>query len=350
MWTRAELKENAKKYFKFNYWKMVLVALVVMMVSGGGSSAGNSFTRGATNNSGYRHMSPAEAISIMVGLLIVVLVVMVIAFALSAFLLNPLLVGAQRFFVVSHYQKAELGELGYGFSNSYMNVVKTMFLKGLYIFLWSLLFVIPGIIKGYEYRMIPYILAENPGIDSKDAFAMSKQMMDGNKWNAFVLDLSFLGWIILSLFTCGILSIFYVNPYIYMTNAELYVALKEITFGNGGGYQNYQGYQSYQGYQPNQGYQNYQGYQPNQGYQNSQYSQQDQGYQNSQYSQQDQGYQNYQGYQSNQGYQNDQGYQNYQDYQQNQDYSNDQQNQNYQSGTDSQDVDQSGNDWQNSNF
>ncbi|MDE7258353.1 MAG: DUF975 family protein, partial [Lachnospiraceae bacterium] len=220
----------------------------------------------------------------------------------------PLVVGAQRFFVVSHYQKAELGELGYAFSNSYMNVVKTMFLKALYVFLWSLLLVIPGIIKGYEYRMIPYILAENPGIDTKEAFAMSKQMMDGNKWNAFVLDLSFLGWIILSVFTCGILAVFYVNPYIYMTDAELYVALKEITFGNAPtGYQNGAGYQNYQ---QSQGFQNYQGYQPNQGYQD---------------------YQPNQNYQQNQGWQSSQGYQN---------VPNNQQGQNYQSGTGYQDMNQ----------
>ena len=146
----------------------------------------------------------------------------------------------------------------YAFSNGYMNVVKTMFLRGLFTFLWTLLFIIPGIIKGYEYRMIPYILAENPGIDSREAFAVSKQMMDGNKWAAFVLDLSFLGWQILSVFTCGILSVFYVNPYVYMTNAELYVALKEITFGGRG--QFYQNTQQYQDGRSDQNFQDYQNY------------------------------------------------------------------------------------------
>lgn len=244
MWTRAELKDNAKKFFKFNYWKMVLVALVLTMVGGGGGSS-VGYSQRNVEQSGYTSMSSAEALGFAIGILTVVFVVIIIAFALSTFLFNPLVVGGQRFFVVSHYQKAELNELGFAFSNSYMNIVKTMFLRQLYIFLWSLLFIIPGIIKGYEYRMIPYILAENPNIDSKEAFAMSKQMMDGNKWNAFVLDLSFFGWAILGVFTCGILSIFYVNPYIYMTYAELYVALKEITYGgrNQGGYQNM--------YQPN---------------------------------------------------------------------------------------------------
>ena len=74
--------------------------------------------------------------------------------------------------------------------------------------------------------MIPYILAENPGIDMKEAFAMTKQMMDGDKANAWVLDLSFLGWNLLGALTCCILTVFYVAPYQYLTNAQLYEALK----------------------------------------------------------------------------------------------------------------------------
>jgi hypothetical protein len=91
--------------------------------------------------------------------------------------------------------------------------------------LWTLLFIIPGIVKAYEYRMIPYILAENPHMSRKEVFAASKSMMMGNKWKAFVLDLSFLGWHILSVFTVGILELFYVAPYVYATNAALYEAL-----------------------------------------------------------------------------------------------------------------------------
>ena len=74
--------------------------------------------------------------------------------------------------------------------------------------------------------MIPYILAENPGITRKEAFAHSKMLMKGNKWNAFVLDLSFIGWFILSGFTCGILAIFYVGPYYNATCAALYDVLE----------------------------------------------------------------------------------------------------------------------------
>lgn len=242
MWTRAELKDNAKKFFKYNYWQMVLVSLVLMMVGGGGGVSFN-FTvnnpQNADDTFGFGRMSDSQAMMFLIGFMAAALVIWVLTAALAAFLFNPLQVGAQRFFVVSHYKKAELNELGFAFSKSYMNVVKIMFLRQLYIFLWSMLFIIPGIIKAYEYLMIPYILAENPNIDSKEAFAISKQMMDGNKWKAFVLRLSFFGWVLLSVFTCGILSVFYVNPYMFMTEAELYVALKEITYG-GRGQNNYQ--------------------------------------------------------------------------------------------------------------
>ena len=118
-------------------------------------------------------------------------------------------------------------------SGQLKNTIITMFMKGLFQTLWTLLFIIPGIIKAYEYRMIPYILSENPEISRKRAFEISKQMMKGNKWNTFVLDLSFLGWQILSGLTIGILGIFYVNPYVQGTNAELYAYLREDALKNG---------------------------------------------------------------------------------------------------------------------
>ena len=90
----------------------------------------------------------------------------------------------------------------------------------------SLLCIIPGIVKGYEYRMIPYLLADHPEMTKDEAFAASKEMMMGQKWNAFVLDLSFIGWDILSSMTFGILDIFYVMPYKMSTNAALYEAIK----------------------------------------------------------------------------------------------------------------------------
>ena len=101
-----------------------------------------------------------------------------------------------------------------------------LFLAFIKTLLWSFLFVIPGIIKIFEYAMIPYILAENPGISTKDAFALTKKMMRGNKFRLFKLNLSFIGWYILSFFTFGIGTLFLL-PYVDAAKAEFYQEVKE---------------------------------------------------------------------------------------------------------------------------
>ena len=107
-----------------------------------------------------------------------------------------------------------------------------MFWREIKIFLWSLLFVIPGVIKSYEYSMVPYILAENPQMPTDRAFELSKLMTRGEKWKIFVLDLSFLGWKILGVLCCGIGGIF-LAPYIEATYAELYQVMREKALGLG---------------------------------------------------------------------------------------------------------------------
>ena len=101
-----------------------------------------------------------------------------------------------------------------------------MFLRELFLCLWSMLRIVPGVIKRYSYRMVPYILADDPIIGAGDAITLSRKMMNGHKWNTFVLDLSFIGWDLLSILTMGLLGVFYVNPYQFSTDAELYQVLK----------------------------------------------------------------------------------------------------------------------------
>ena len=84
---------------------------------------------------------------------------------------------------------------------------------------------IPAIVKSYEYAIIPYILADDAEISSKDAFKRAKVMMKGNKWRLFKLNISFIGWFILCVLTCGA-GTFFVIPYIRAANAEFYVELK----------------------------------------------------------------------------------------------------------------------------
>ena len=242
MWTRRELKERAKAAFKANYWRCVLVAFILALLIGGG--AGSSVRKNETADltteqqkamallaeddnlgrlvEGMEKLSalPSSKIKISLGGLGLV------GFLLSILVFNPLIVGCYRFFLQNSRGPAELNELGAGFRGDWGNVVLVMFLKNLFLALWTMLFIIPGIVKAYAYRMVPYILKEHPELSGTQAITLSRQMMKGHKGDAFVLDLSFLGWIILSALTFGILHLFYVGPYIQATDAELYKVVR----------------------------------------------------------------------------------------------------------------------------
>lgn len=88
----------------------------------------------------------------------------------------------------------------------------------LFTFLWSLLFVIPGIVKAYSYALTPYILAKYPEVQAKEALKVSMKIMDGKKAELFVLHLSFIGWAMLAGITFGLLGIFFVIPYMAITD------------------------------------------------------------------------------------------------------------------------------------
>ena len=166
------------------------------------------------------------AIAIAIVVALISLIVGAFAIALDIFVLNPIEYGTQKFLRKAQNGNESLGTVFNGFKDGYRNIVKVMFFRDLFIFLWSLLFIIPGIVKSYEYRMVPFILSENPGMSKDEALKASSRMMYGQKWKTFVLDLSFIGWNLLSLLTLGILGVFYVAPYAHSTNAALYETLK----------------------------------------------------------------------------------------------------------------------------
>lgn len=149
-----------------------------------------------------------------------------LAFVLKVFVLNPIHVGCMKWYLRNRTEsKPKMRAVVETFAEGYIRIVAIMFLRDLFTFLWALLLIVPGIIKSYEYRMIPYLLAENPELTVSEAFGMTKKIMDGNKMDTFVLDLSFFPWILLAAMTCGILSVVYVAPYMALTNTELYVCL-----------------------------------------------------------------------------------------------------------------------------
>ncbi len=104
--------------------------------------------------------------------------------------------------------------------------VKTNFLTSLFTTLWALLFIVPGIVKSISYSMAMYIVAENPQISALEAINRSKEMMHGHKAEAFVLGLSFFGWILFGVVTLGI-GLIWVIPYIDATYANYYNYIKE---------------------------------------------------------------------------------------------------------------------------
>ena len=95
------------------------------------------------------------------------------------------------------------------------------FLQSIYIILWSLLFIIPGIVASYSYAMTEYILAEDPELTATEAISRSKQMMYGNRWRLFCLEFSFIGWSILCSFTLGIGNL-WLTPYKQAAIAAFY--------------------------------------------------------------------------------------------------------------------------------
>ena len=115
---------------------------------------------------------------------------------------------------------------------NYLHKVGTGALRWLFVFLWSLLLIIPGIIKSLAYAMVPYILEESPSLSAEQTIDLSSAMMKGHKWDLFVLYLSFIGWGILCLFTFGIGYLF-LTPYVRATKAAFYKDLKEEYYSSG---------------------------------------------------------------------------------------------------------------------
>lgn len=117
-------------------------------------------------------------------------------------------------------KRPEVSDAFGGFKDFWISF-KTSFFVGIFTMLWSLLFIIPGIVKSYSYMMAPYIVAEDPSVGALEAIARSERMMRGHKMEAFILELSFIGWILLSIVTFGI-ALIYAGPYMQTTMVNFY--------------------------------------------------------------------------------------------------------------------------------
>ena len=144
----------------------------------------------------------------------------------AVFITNLMIVCECRFFMESRtYHKTKVGRMGFLFRERTMHPIKTMFIKDLYLTLWTLTGV-GYFIKQYSYAMVPCILAENPNMPTRKAITLSRKMMDGYKWELFKIDCTMFGWTLLSMLTLGVVGIFFANPYRASIHSEVYIALR----------------------------------------------------------------------------------------------------------------------------
>lgn len=176
-----------------------------------------------------------ESIGNVVGLILIIMALLgtIVMVLYTIFVGNVMTVGGHGW-MLRHWRGEEVtvGETFAAF-RIYKPTVVTMLVRGIYVWLWSLLFVIPGIVKAYAYSMVPYIIYENPNLTANQAIKMSKKMTNGYKFDLFVLGLSFIGWQLLSAITGGVVGLFWANPYMGLTHAGVYEDLKWRAIQNG---------------------------------------------------------------------------------------------------------------------
>lgn len=230
MFNRKEIKSDAKKAFTANYWNCVAVTLIISLITGG-AIGGAGGAAGGANSSQVSHAVSSlndfrseEMLTLLILAAGVLAASAFIATIIDLFLIRPFSVGEAVFYAKNGTASAKVSDIMDGFRNGYLRNVFALFLRNLLIGLGSIV-IIPGIILSYGYKMVPYILAEDPEISAADALRKSREMMKGSKWSTFVLELSFIGWDILSALTLGILGLFYVSPYKKQALAEVYLKL-----------------------------------------------------------------------------------------------------------------------------
>lgn len=291
MWTRKALKKDARKNLKNNYWRLLGVSLLIAFVLGGMkmeadvatvTEVGNQlaanrfasvsnvqvvdqFMHVTIQSSGDRggalleyageKYTPTKGVfahiynnvtqekSFIYGFLnavnnmafkdrigqgIIIFVGAGLSLCFSFFIVNVLIVGQCRFVLESRtYYDCKIGRLTFPWRvGRWKKTAMVMMRRSIYTYLWDLT-IIGGIIKRYSYKMIPYIMAENPDVTAKEAFMMSRDMMNGNKFKAFKIDVSMAGWYILSFLTLGAVRWFFLNPYLDTIYAELYLELRK---------------------------------------------------------------------------------------------------------------------------
>ena len=230
MFERVAYKKRAKEVLKKNYWMCFLASLLFLVVSG--NLPEFSFKYNYTEQvdlmeSGVSLFATPMAekligwFALAGGLLVAAIIA---GFAFKILVSDVMNVGISKYYLEARKESYEVKNVVFSFQKQhYWNVVKIIFVQNLLVFLWTLLLIIPGIIKAYQLRFIPYILAENPEIEMHEALDLAKHLSKDIKMDLFIMDLSFIGWGLLTIFSFG-LGQFFLHPYTEATNAEAYAA------------------------------------------------------------------------------------------------------------------------------
>lgn len=192
---RKQLKAQAKAQIKDKIGILIAVTLIIGAISAGASLLAN----------------------LIPGAGLIVSIIVTPAFALSTH---------RIYLMVVRGMSPEVKDSFSGFDD-FFSAFKVTLLVGLYTFLWSLLFIIPGIVKSYAYSMSLFVLADNKGKSARECVRESVEMTDGHKGELFVLDLSFIGWYLLTALTCGLASL-WVTPFRNATLANFYEGIKPV--------------------------------------------------------------------------------------------------------------------------
>ena len=222
MRTRQEIKSIGKERFLASYWPCVLVPLLIGLVFLVISGISSGPTYAAMLNPSSAGSSVNINITVAGGSLLGSVAMLILS--------GPLTIGQNYFYIMNVLGRESESTVSAPFRAAFTNFGRKLggsLWMGLFVFLWSLLFIIPGIIKSFSYAMTSYILADCPNVRAQDALKLSMRIMSGHKWELFVFELSFLGWAILACFTFGILDIFYVIPYMNSSLATYYLEVRE---------------------------------------------------------------------------------------------------------------------------
>lgn len=215
---RVILKKKAKGLIRKNLNVFAVFALILFLcnlIIGIGNYA--NIIANIYNTSGYGYIANINYFSLPF--------FKFFSFAISFLLIPMLMFSIQNASLqVARDKEIKYSMLKYGFNRLFDSVILNL-LRTLFVFLWSLLLVVPGILKSYSYRMAPYLMIDDKNLTPREALKLSTRIMDGHRFELFVLDISFIGWYILWWITAGVFSL-YVLPYRQTSEALFYLNLK----------------------------------------------------------------------------------------------------------------------------